>query len=346
MNNPKFTELTKVLPAEKARKIAHSNKRRQWNIGGLSAKARFETAERVQVVPNPSFKLKRTDKIFTMGSCFAREIENALSSKGIPLLLNGHGVMPERFESWNEEKQTGGGVPKGRISRGVFHKYTTHSMYFDIDRAFNGNQHEDQGLLEINGKWFDPHAAGLALTDLDTALESRARVDAGMATVAEADVVIITLGLTESWRELRHGLIMNRPPRGADLVKNADLFEFIDFGYDDIYAELVRTIEIIKDRRGPEVKFVISVSPVPSSTFSDRDIVEASVGSKSTLRTAAESVSRKFENVDYFPSYEMVTLSPRGLAWKEDAVHVQRDMVRLVTQTFIDHYFDAPEPAV
>lgn len=64
-----------------------------------------------------------------------------------------------------------------------------------------------------------------------------------------------------------------------------------------------------------------------------------SVGSKSTLRAAAETVSRTYDFVDYFPSYEMVMLSPRNLAWQEDAVHVQSDMVRRVTDTFMESYY-------
>lgn len=335
-----FSNFTSIHPAKDARKIAHKNKRRQWNIGELSARARFESGVRMVASPVPGFKIPRDAKIFTMGSCFAREIENALSANKIPLLLSGHGVPADRFESWNEEKQTGGGAPLGRVSRGAFHKYTTHSMSFDIDRAFNGNRFDNQGLIEIEGKWFDPHAAGLALTDLETALDSRKRIDAGMATVTQADIVIITLGLTESWRELQHGLVMNRPPRGVDLVKRADMFEFIDFCYDDVFQELVRTIDLIIERLGEKTKFIVTVSPVPSSTFKNNDIIEASVGSKAILRTVADSVSRKYQNVDYFASYEMVTLSPRELAWKEDAVHVQRDMVGLVTKTFIDAYFE------
>lgn len=340
MTSVQYSSTTKVHSAEEALQFAKANAARQWNIGPTSAKGRLANGERMSVTHQPKFKISRDEAVFTIGSCFAREIENALQSQKVPLLLAGHGVLAEKYESWREETQMGGGVPAGRISRGVFHKYTTHSMFFDVDRAFNGNRWPDEGLLELaDGKWFDPHAAGLALAPKDDALENRAAVDAGMREITNADVVIMTLGLTESWREKKNGLVMNRAPSGNYLVKRKDLFDFVDFGYEDTFAELRKLIELITERRGKNVKIVVTVSPVPSSTFSNKDVVTASIGSKSTLRAAAESASRIYDNVDYFPSYELVSLSPRDLAWQEDAVHVQSDMVRKVTTTFVDAYY-------
>lgn len=340
MTSPQYSSTTKIHTADEALQYAKVNTARQWNIGPASAKSRLTSGDRMSVTHRPKFKISRDEPVFTIGSCFAREIENALQAQKVPLLLAGHGVLAEKYESWREETQMGGGVPAGRVSRGVFHKYTTHSMFFDVDRAFNGNRWPDEGLLELaDGKWFDPHAAGLALASKDDALENRAAVDAGMREINKADVVIMTLGLTESWREKKNGLVMNRAPSGNYLVKRKDLFDFVDFGYEDTLSELRKLIDLITDRRGPGVKIVVTVSPVPSSTFSERDVVTASMGSKSTLRAAAESASRLYENVDYFPSYEMVSLSPRDLAWLDDAVHVQTDMVRRVTSTFVEAYY-------
>jgi hypothetical protein len=149
----------------------------------------------------------------------------------------------------------------------------------------------------------------------------------------------MTLGFTESWRENKNGLIMNWAPSGNYLVKRRDLFDFVNFGYDDIVAELQRLIEMIAAERQNKVKIVVTVSPVPSSTFTLQDVVSASVGSKSILRAAAETVTRLYDYVDYFPSYELVTLSPRQLSWKEDAVHVQSEMVKCVTDTFMNSYY-------
>jgi len=330
---------TRTISGKEALEVAKKNPNRQWSVGMESACARFNSGDYMSVNHVPKFKLDRNDPVFTIGSCFAREIENVLDAFGVPLLLAGHGVVAERYESWNQEKQTGGGVAAGKISRGVFHKYTTHSMYFDVDRALIGTKYPNEGLLElVPGKWFDPHSAGLPLTDLETALENRASVDLGMAQIKKAKVILITLGLTESWMEKVNGLVVNRVPPGNYLYKRSDLFDYVDFGYEDVYRELVKLIELLREKLGG-IKIIVTVSPVPSSTFRERDVLETVSSSKSILRTAAEMVCRSYDFIDYFPSYELAINSPREKTWKEDGVHVQWDMVKRITNTFIEAYY-------
>ena len=51
-----------------------------------------------QPLYTPSFKIKQDDKIFTLGSCFARNIENHMVGHGldvIPTRINPH--IPKKF---------------------------------------------------------------------------------------------------------------------------------------------------------------------------------------------------------------------------------------------------------
>ena len=74
------------------------------------------------------------------------------------------------------------------------------------------------------------------------------------------------------------------------------------FVLDQIYARL-------KDL-SPSMRLVVTVSPVPlGETFSGRDAMIANTYSKCTLRCAAEVFSQAHADVDYFPSYEIVTQS-------------------------------------
>jgi hypothetical protein len=87
-------------------------------------------------------------------------------------------------------------------------------------------------------------------------------------------------------------------------------------------------IALIREHCHPEMRFVVTVSPVPlGATFKDADVIVANSASKSVLRTVAEELFRRFDFVDYFPSYEIVLNSPRALAFQEDQLHVARDMV-------------------
>ena len=70
-----------------------------------------------------------------MGSCFAREVENLLMMRGLRLLLNGHGVPAEHFETWNEETGRGGGANRGELSRGALNKYSVRSMTHELKRS-------------------------------------------------------------------------------------------------------------------------------------------------------------------------------------------------------------------
>ena len=51
---------------------------------------------------------------------------------------------------------------------------------------------------------------------------------------------------------------------------------------------------------------------------------------------------RRFDFVDYFPSYEIVLNSSPALAFQDDQLHVARDMVQHVMETFQSAYL-APQ---
>jgi hypothetical protein len=78
------------------------------------------------------------------------------------------------------------------------------------------------------------------------------------------------------------------------------------------------------------------------ATFKDADVIVANSASKSVLRAVAEELFRRHDFVDYFPSYEIVLNSPRALAFQDDQLHVAREMVAHVMETFQSAYL-APQ---
>jgi hypothetical protein len=73
------------------------------------------------------------------------------------------------------------------------------------------------------------------------------------------------------------------------------------------------------------------------ATATQEDVIVVNTYSKAVLRAAiAEFVGA--DDVDYFPSYEMVMFSPRHLAWQYDERHATDAMIGYVTQVFIDRY--------
>jgi hypothetical protein len=219
-------------------------------------------------------------------------------------------------------------------------------MTHELRRVLEGESYPDGGLIELGpDQWFDPHASGLKPLDLATALDNRRRLEAATATVRQAQVVFMTLGLTETWIDRETGLAMNRPPGGRGLVTHQDRFRFVEFGFRAILEELCACFALIRVSCNPGMRFVVTVGPVPlGATFRASDVLVSAGASKAVLRAVAEELCRSFDYVDYFPSYEMVMASPRSLAWQPDQAHVSSAMIRHVTDSFLSLCY-AGEPA-
>lgn len=94
----------------------------------------------------------------------------------------------------------------------------------------------------------------------------------------------------------------------------------------------------------PHARIVLTVSPVPlSRTFTGQDVAVANCYSKSVLRAAAEAVVQQYDFVDYFPSYESVTLSDPRLAWDLDRVHVTGEVVKANIERLVALYCGGAE---
>lgn len=59
---------------------------------------------------------------------------------------------------------------------------------------------------------------------------------------------------------------------------------------------------------------------------------------KSMLRSAGEAFSSRHHDVDYFPSYEMIMLSPRSEVFDPDRRHVADRAVAEITRRFMKLY--------
>lgn len=330
--------------AKEALDLASGNGARSWGgAGETTARRRFEENGFFTVVHTPRFTLSKTDKVFTIGSCFARNVEAILGLRGIPLVLEGHGIEPEYYESFDEEQATGGGVAVGKLSRSAFNKYTAHSISHELRRVLREEEYPQDGLIELGAdQWFDPHASGLRHLPLAQASVLRRRIREAMATIRTADVVFITLGLTEGWVDTVSGLAMNRHPGVKPLRRHAQRFRFVDHGFAEIVAELSSTVELVRETCNPAMRFIMTVSPVPlGATWRPTDIVVSNTASKSKLRAVIEEMTRRYPFVDYFPSYEIVVNSPRHLAWKEDQLHVAWPMVQHIMSIFEAAYLPA-----
>jgi GSCFA family len=320
------------------------NPERGWTHANAnrSANERLNSGEFLDLGHRPKFQLSADWPVFTVGSCFAREIENALIRRQAPVLTEGHGVEGKYFASWNAKTGIGGGVQSEELSRGALNKYTLRSMLHEVDSVLNNKTYPDNGLIQLyNGLWFDPHAAGLRNADFETTSSNRAKIAKSTAAITQAKIVVLTLGLTETWLDKESSMPMNGHPGLDVLARMKDRFYFIDYGLGETFSQLKSMILLINEKI-KDVKIILTVSPVPLSvTFKQDDIIVATNGSKAMLRSVAEEARRQFDNVDYFPSYEIVTFSPRKIAFVEDGIHVNAELVKRIMDKFISSYYPA-----
>jgi hypothetical protein len=271
----------------------------------------------------PKFQIDPARSVFTIGSCFARNIEEKLS--GI--------TLPTR--SFRVPKSEWPARPNGLLN-----EYNPGTMFQRVDAAARGVGFGDLCVAEDSGGFADLFMVGTAApVSRERLLERRAEVDAVYAALPVAGSVIITLGLIEAWFDNETGLYLNRMP--PDVREAGSRYEFRVMDYKESFPLLDKMIRTII---GMGVgKIILTVSPVPMKvSFSGRDAIVANTMSKATLLTCAERLSRSFPEVDYFPAYEMVC-SLGTAAFGDDNIHVRDDVVGLVIDHMARHYFPVPD---
>lgn len=282
----------------------------------------------VDVALRPSFTFDASDKIMTLGSCFAREIERHLSGLGFDLpALSIEIPSNERASS---------------VANDIFNKYTVHSIENELRWAIGGVDipPEDYYLKVGADLWHDPQLGGNVLpASLARVIERRGIVARAMSQLPSCKVIVITLGLGESWHDTLTNTYLNTAPPREALDSAPQRYRLDILGHDDILESLERIHALLTRHGHPDFKMLVTVSPVPfKATFSGEDAVRANTYSKSVQRAAAEAFVRRHGNVNYFPSYEIVTLTHRDLAYELDNIHVTRPLVARIMDKVLTAY--------
>ncbi len=284
----------------------------------------------------PSFKISKSEPIFTVGSCFARNIEKQL-------IQEGYNVAASRFEP---PANTGFKADPDAL----LNRYVVWSIGNELKWAFkHGKPFPKRGFVDVgDNKWFDPHLHPLvAPAPLDVVRGRRESIQNYMAQAAEARVFIMTLGLAEAWYDTRTALYLNGvlPTRARERHPDRFQFHLLD------YEQILQGLELIHGLLGlygrPDLRMLVTVSPVAmNTTFTGGEVLVANTYSKAVQRAAVEAFVRKHDNVDYFPSYESVMLSDRKRAWREDQAHASDEIVRLNVLRMIEAYADQDEETI
>jgi hypothetical protein len=153
-------------------------------------------------------------------------------------------------------------------------------------------------------------------------------------------VIILTLGYVETWYDLKLGLYLNVAPPTQMIKAEPARFEFRVLSYHDILAGLNDLHVLLMRHRTRPLRMLVTVSPVPLlATFRDMDVLVANSYSKSVQRAALDEFVIGKAGVDYFPSYEFVTLSNPTVAWSRgDYRHVSQDVINRIMDNVLHRY--------
>src|SRR5438046_1459206 len=281
---------------------------------------------------DPKFKLQRDDKFYAIGSCFARGLEFALRKRKFAV----ESAAPEfaRLQPVN----------KALSGLGFTNKYNTFSILNELRWALDPEAvfPIDSIVQVTESTWFDPHITPtLELAGLQETLDRRAMLQTVSKRIANCRAVIITLGLVEVWRDCEVDVYTNSTPARSVLKTQPKRYEFHVTSFAQNWANLEAIHALLTRYCHPEVRIVITVSPVPlMATFSKMDVVVANTYGKSLLRAVAQEWAATHLNVDYLLSYEIVQNSSRAAVWERDLRHVTGAGVQQIMELFLRNYLE------
>lgn len=253
------------------------------------------------------FKLARNDRIASAGSCFARRIAEHLNSVGFSY---------EAFESCHPLlAQKAADYGYGVFSCRYGNIYTTRQLRQLFDEAlgvrapvFNFVKLGDDGYLDL----MRPSISRVAFGSVEEARADRIyHLSRVRRMIEEMDAFVFTLGLTEAWTDPTQDIVYGSHPAVFRNSLRTDHIVPINLGYEEVAGDLDYVLDLIgRHSRGGGVRVILTVSPVAlAATHQDSHVLTATTYSKSVLRAVAGKAAETRANVDYFPSYEIFSLS-------------------------------------
>jgi len=245
--------------------------------------------------------LKPGDQVASAGSCFASNMVPYIEAAGIEYIRTEE--IPKIFYDQGQN------LGYANFSAGYGNIYTSRQLKQLYQRTIGD-------FIPVEDRWFedagiiDPFRPGLkfpAESNAEFDFITNSHLTLTKKAFELADVFVFTLGLTEGWVSNLDGTTYPSCPGTIAGQFDDEKYSFHNFSVQEIVEDISWFIENLRNNN-PKIRFLLSVSPVPLvATATKNHVLPASIYSKSVLRVAAEEICRNFENVSYFPAYEIIT---------------------------------------
>ncbi len=248
-------------------------------------------------------KIHLGSSVLTQGSCFSDAIGERLTRYKLKAVVNPFGVI------YNPES---------------IHKVLSYSTFNEPLPEHTFLQNEELFLnYNFHSEFSSPRKDELI---------SRITNTVGSTHYALKDTgwLILTYGTAWVYRRRDTGEIVancHKLPASAFSKGLMDI-DAITASFKDFFERLKKF--------NPAIKVILTVSPVRHV----RDTLELNSLSKSILRVACHEISEKFDDVEYFPAYEMMMDDLRDYRfYKPDMLHPTAEAEEYIWEKFMERYF-------
>ncbi len=255
-------------------------------------------------IEEPAVKISYKDKILSVGSCFAENIADGLSSHFLNVLGNPFGVLYNPAAILNMFLLA---KEKKELKRNdlIFHGGQWHSFYhnseFSDDDVNVCLQNVNNSIFELN------------------------------KFLRNVDSVILTLGTSFVYEHIESKLIVSNCHKIPQKFFSRRMLQI-----EESYSFIKQIIEIIRIFN-KNAKIILTVSPVRHI----KDGLHGNQLSKAYLLIAVDNLVQENERVLYFPSYEIVNDDLRDYRfYAEDLVHPNEAAVKYIREIFSEYFFD------
>jgi hypothetical protein len=278
------------------------------------------------------FTITADHAVASAGSCFAQRISRLIVESGLDYRYyeQPHPLVPAADAA---------GLGYTTFSCRYGNVYTTRQLLQLAREALGLTPQVNQIAQTAAGHYIDllrPAILANGFESVDEAVADRAwHLQCVARMLADCDVFIFTLGLTETWVDTDSGQVFGSHPSVVTQRASPLALQPINLDYIACYNDLVEVFNLVRGINA-KVRFILTISPVAlAATHQPQNVLVATSYSKAVLRAVAGRFAEMLPNVDYFPSFEVFTLAQSfGQFLSEDLRDVSPRGVQVVMENF------------
>ena len=202
---------------------------------------------------------------------------------------------------------------------------------YAIKNALQGEINEEHFIHRDNNFYhLDYHSELFANTEAGLIIKLIKQFDLANQQLKNSDYLIITFGTAWAYTYTKTKKVIancQKVPQ-VNFTKELLNLETLQLIYESFFSNLFNA--------NNKLKIILTVSPVRHI----KDGLHENNLSKSTLLLLAEFLKNRFDNVRYFPAYELIVDDLRDYRfYKEDMIHPNEQAIQYVFTKFADCYF-------